>query len=214
IGWSNYNSLKLEVLRRYSKGYAFQWFYVLGNALATVTANSNSAGASNLVPLDTNLYLPGAVPTDLTALNRFLYYQRDTSLPKHHMSWNFIVDLPFGKGKPVLRNAGRVLDAVVGGWQLSGLGSITSNWDALPTNNWANFSSLQMYGKDTPVQDCTGGTCIPGYLWYNAYIPANLINRTNAAGACTGICGIPSSYKPISTPLYPIPANGGSTSDP
>lgn len=204
VGYSNYEGLKLEVLRRYTRGYAFQWFYVLGNALATVTGNSNSAGTQNLIPLDTNLYLPGAVPTDPNQLNRFLNYQRDISVPKHHMQWNFMVDLPFGRGKLLGHNANRLVDSFIGGWQLSGIGSMVSNYNTLPTNNWANFSKLQIYGKGTPVQNCTSGTCIAGYLWYNAYIPANLINKPN------GIMGVPSSYVPIETPLYPTPASGGS----
>jgi hypothetical protein len=55
--------------------------------------------------------------------------------------------------------------------------------------------------------------CQPGYLWTNAgYISSNLINKTNSAGQCIGICGIPSDYKPAQTPLIPwgstaLPAN-------
>jgi hypothetical protein len=41
------------------------------------------------------------------------------------------------------------------------------------------------------------------YLWYNGYIPANLINKPN------GIMGIPANYVPVETPLYPTPASGG-----
>ena len=204
IGYSNYEGLKLEVVHRYSRGYAFQWFYVMSNSLSSVTGNSNTATTASLVPEDNNLYLPGAVPSDLKARNRFLNYQRDISNPKHRMQWNFIVDLPFGKGKPIAGNARRFVNAVIGGWQLSGTGSMVSNYDTIPTNNWANFSKLQMYGKNTPVKNCTSGTCIAGYLWYNAYIPANLINKPN------GIMGVPDNYVPIETPLYPTPASGGS----
>src|SRR5260221_6558620 len=89
--------------------------------------------------------------------------------------------------------------------QLSGTGGMTSNWNTMPATNWGSFNPLQTYGKDTPVKNCASGVCIDGYLWYNAYIPANLINRTNSAGACTGVCGIASSYKPISSPVFPTP---------
>jgi hypothetical protein len=212
IGYSNYEGIRLEFLRRFTRGYAFQWFYVMANALTSTTPNSNTSTTASLVPLDTNLYLPGTVPTDLNQLNRFLNYQRDagSTAPKHHMQWNFIVDLPLGRGKSIGRNAGRALNAAIGGWQLSGTGSMVSNYNALPVNNWANFGQLQMYGKNTPVQDCRSGTCVAGYLWYNAYIPANQINKTNAAGQCIGVCGIPSDYKPIEKPLYPTPASGAS----
>src|SRR5260370_36266645 len=86
----------------------------------------------------------------------FLNYPRDISIPKDRMQWNFIVDLPFGKGKAIAGNARRFANAVIGGWQLSGTGSMVSN------NNWANFSKLQIYGKNTPVKNCTSGTCIAG----------------------------------------------------
>ena len=118
------------------------------------------------------------------------------------MAWNFIVDLPFGKGKKIAGNSGKALNAVIGGWQLAGTGSMLSNYDTVPTNNWANFSKLQTYGKGTPVQNCTSGQCVAGYLWYNAYIPANLVNKPN------GVMGVPSTYVPIETPLYPTPASG------
>jgi hypothetical protein len=212
FGYSNYQGFRLEALRRFTKGYAFQWFYVMANAFSTTSPNSNTTTTASLVPLDTNLYLPGAVPTDLNKLNRFLNYQRDAAtpqtMPKHHMQWNFIWDLPFGRGKWLGRNSGRALNALIGGWQIAGTGSMVSTYDALPTTNWANFGRLQVYGKSARVQDCRSGTCVAGYLWYNAYIPANMINKTNAAGNCIGVCGVPSNYVPISTPLYPTPATG------
>jgi len=30
-----------------------------------------------------------------------LYYRRDAGIPKHRVNWNFLVDLPVGKGKPL-----------------------------------------------------------------------------------------------------------------
>jgi len=38
-----------------------------------------------------------AVPTDTDELNRFLYYDRDISVPRHRVRWNWNYDLPFGK---------------------------------------------------------------------------------------------------------------------
>ena len=37
---------------------------------------------------------------------RFLNYQRDTGVPKHRVKWNWIADLPFGKGKWLGKDAG------------------------------------------------------------------------------------------------------------
>jgi hypothetical protein len=51
------------------------------------------------------------------------------------MQWNFIVDLPFGKGKLIGRNAGHFVNAMIGGWQLSGIGAMVSNYDTVPVTN-------------------------------------------------------------------------------
>jgi hypothetical protein len=40
-------------------------------------------------------------------------------LPTHRLSGNMMYDLPFGKGRPLLSNAGRIVNGIFGGWQLS-----------------------------------------------------------------------------------------------
>src|SRR5262249_22959954 len=72
-GWSNWNGVQLELERRYSKGMQFQIFYVMGNSFVA-GANGWSGGFVNGV----NEFLPGAVPADFDARNRFLNYMRDT----------------------------------------------------------------------------------------------------------------------------------------
>jgi hypothetical protein len=203
-GWSNAQTIDLEVERRSNKGYAFQFSYVMTNALMTSLNGTMNAA---------NQYLPGAVPTEYDARNRFLNYQRDTGIPKHRVKWNWLIDLPAGRGKALGHNGGRVLDKFIGGWQLAGIGTLFSNYFSLPTGNW-NFTGepIHQYGYKYPIQDCRGGTCIPGYLWWNGYIPANQINSHDANGNPNGYEGIPADYKPAITPLIPwgttmLPAN-------
>ena len=56
---------------------------------------------------------------------------------KHQFNSNWIAELPFGKGKPLAGNAHGFLDAVIGGWQLSGLFRLTSG---LPFNVSGGFN--------------------------------------------------------------------------
>ena len=42
-------------------------------------------------------------------------------VPQHEVRWNWIADLPFGKGKPMLGSAGGVLNQIVGGWSVNGI---------------------------------------------------------------------------------------------
>ena len=196
-GWGNYSGAQFEIERRYSKGMAFQLFYVVGNNLA---AGGQSFGGTSIVT-ETNLYLPGAVPTDFDQRNKLLNYQRDTTVPKHRVRWNWIVDLPFGKGRKFGSNAGGLLDRVIGGWQIAGIGSMNSTFFALPTGIYPTGNKVEKYGYDYPIQDCTAGTCYPGYLWFNGYIPANRINSVGADGKPNGIMGVPANYKPSAAPL-------------
>jgi hypothetical protein len=56
--------------------------------------------------------------------------QREVSvapdIPTHRFTTNWIYQLPFGKGRPMLSDAGRVLNLAVGGWDLSGIYSYYS----------------------------------------------------------------------------------------
>jgi hypothetical protein len=201
-GRGNSNGIQLELQRRYSKGYGYQVIYVMDNNLA-------SGGQGYNVTINpVNQYLPGTVPTDDAARNDYLNYRRDTTVPKHHVSWNWVVDVPVGKGKPILGNAGKFLDRVVGGWQIAGLGSLRSTYFTLPSSG-AEFPTgnpVEVYGYKYKIQDCTSGTCQAGYLWWNGFISPNLINRKDASGNPTGImmdAATLAAYKPATTYLIP-----------
>jgi hypothetical protein len=202
-GWSNYSGLQLELERRYDKGIAFQVFYVVGNALA---AGGQEFSGTSIISAP-NQFLPGLVPTDIDARNRLLNYQRDTGIPKHRVRWNWIADLPFGRGKKFGAGAGGVMNRIIGGWQIAGLGSLSSNYFALPTNIFPTGENIELYGYKHPIQDCRGGSCRPGYLWWNGYIPAHQINSVDANGRPNGVMGVPDNYRPAGAPLIPWPRN-------
>jgi len=209
-GWSNDTAFQVEVEHRYSRGYAFQFYYVMSNAF-----RAGGFGWHDQAITTSSIFLPGTVPTgdappatNLHAINRLENYSRDVysgtqEVPKHRFNWNGIYSLPFGKGQRFGSNVGRLENAVIGGWQVAFFGQLYSRYFQIATGNIANFKGLQYYGKKYPIQDCRSGTCYNGYLMWNGYVPGNLINATNAAGKCTGICGIPSNYVPYATPLIP-----------
>ncbi len=113
----------LEVERRFRNGLGFQAFYTLTNALR-LAGNSFRDDQSSAI----SAYLPGTVPTDLRELNRFLFYDRDTGVPKHRIRWNWSYDLPFGKGKAFGRNSRGFTNALNGGSKLWGTGTVESSW--------------------------------------------------------------------------------------
>jgi hypothetical protein len=96
----------------------------------------------------------------------------------------------------------------VGGWQAAGMGTLYSTYITLPTGMFPTDTKLESYGYKYPIQDCTSGTCYPGYLWYNGYIPAYRINSTDPkTGKPNGYMGVPADYKPAFQPLWPYPAD-------
>jgi hypothetical protein len=208
-GWSNYNGVTLEFEHRYSKGYAFQVFYVMSNAMRTA-----GDGWRDDILRPSNYYLPGSVPENDAARNRLLFYRRDSGIPKHRVNWNFLVDVPIGRGKPLARNAGKALNAVIGGWQLAGNGTLVSRYVQLGTGLWGQQNPVEIYGKKHPIQDCRSGVCYDGWLYFNGYIPANRINSRDAAGRPNGVMGVPSNYRPFQQPVIATPADGGAANDP
>ena len=194
-GWGNYGGAQFEIERRYSKGFGFQVFYNVGNTLRA----GGYGWYSSVAP--TAAFLPGQVPDDFHARVKQLLYARDTTAPQHMVRWNWIVDLPFGKDKWIGKNWGGALNAIAGGWQVTGMGMLRGTHMSLNNGLYLTGNQFQYYGHKYPIQDCTSGECIPGYLLYNGYIPAYQINKPD------GIMGVPADYKPYVAPLHPYPAN-------
>lgn len=107
-GFYEYNSLQMEVRRRFSSGLYFQANYTFSKNL------TNAIGTSQALfepYLDNN--------------NKDLDKQRADYDQTHVFSFNGIYQLPFGKGKMFLNNGG-FADKIFGGWEISGLAQWTS----------------------------------------------------------------------------------------
>ena len=202
LGYSNYAGVQLELERRFSRGLAFQVFYLMSNSASTGNVASQGGGFATYQNDQPEIFLPGAMPNDIKDRLRFYRYQRDPDIPKHRIRWNYLYDLPIGRGKKFGDAMSKNLDRVIGGWQIAGYGTTASRYWSLPTNNWDTNGKVEIYGTQYKISDCRQGTCFPGYLYFNGYIPANRINTP------TGVLGIPSNYVPSNKPLNPIPASG------
>jgi hypothetical protein len=215
-GYINSSVWALEFERRFRSGLGFQAFYTMTNSLRL----AGNSFRDDVVSSPTS-YLPGTVPTDFRKLNRFLFYDRDTGIPKHRIRWNWIYDLPFGKGKAIGRGAGGILNAAIGGWKLSGTGTVVSTWYAMPTGNWGEMGEFEVYRNSRRILDCRNTPalasnprderCIEGFLWYNGYISERFINSRNAAGLRNGVFGLPDDYRPAQRPVNPWPKGGQPT---
>ena len=154
-------------------------------------------------------YAPGVLPAGMEtgttikpsrALNRYQNYKVDTAIPMHRVSFNGIVDLPVGKGKRYLGNSNRLVNALVGGFQMAFTGQVVSQSFAVNSGNWGATNPVQMYKSEVPITDCRSGVCRPAYLWFNGYISPTVVNA-----ARNGVTGIPAGYQPYLAPINNTP---------
>ncbi len=123
-----------------------------------------------------------------------------TSTPQFPVTFNGIMDLPVGKGKRFLRNSSKLLDALLGGYQVAFVGQVLSQGFQVASGNWGATSPVQVYGSDAPINDCRSGVCRPAYLWFNGYVAPTVANA-----AKNGVTGIPANYTPYLAPINNTP---------
>ncbi|HEY7305046.1 MAG TPA: TonB-dependent receptor [Bryobacteraceae bacterium] len=112
--YSRYNALLTKLEKRFSNGMSFLASYTYGHALDNASdANLGSAHAGDTFRDPRHLNWEYG-HSDFDIRNRFVF--------------SAIYDLPFGKGRQFGSNVGPLLNALVGGWQASGIWTIQSGY--------------------------------------------------------------------------------------
>jgi hypothetical protein len=114
FGSSNYNSLQVSV--RKTSGplvYGVNWVYSKGIDNTSGAENQDNVPNANL----TNGTLNGLIqnPFDLRSNRAAADYDL-----RHNVNGFWVADLPFGKGKKFGNGAGKIEDAIIGGWEWTG----------------------------------------------------------------------------------------------
>jgi hypothetical protein len=127
----NYNALQVEFRRRLSSGLYFQANYTFSKTLSTSPGTDQRRQEF-----------------ELDANNPRLEYARADYDQTHVFNLNSIYELPFGKGKYFLTDAGNLLDRVVGGWQFNSIVRVATGApftfaDPRTTFNRATFVTRQ-----------------------------------------------------------------------
>jgi hypothetical protein len=108
FAYSNYNSLQFSMRQRLRKDVTFDFNYTYGhsldNASALQSAGNFSSGAFIFNPLDPNGN----------------YADSDFDF-RHIVNANWLVGLPFGRGKTFFHDANKVVNGILGGWQMTGI---------------------------------------------------------------------------------------------
>jgi hypothetical protein len=141
IANANYNALQVTLRHRMSHGVQFDVNYAysksidLSSSAERVAPWSGVAQGSNII----NSWNPN----QLRGVSDF-----DTT---HQFNTNFIVELPFGKGRAFGHGASGLADAFIGGWQLSGLARWTSGFPVSINNGSTWPTNWQLGGSATQI---------------------------------------------------------------
>jgi hypothetical protein len=106
-GESNYNAIQAKFERRFAQGFQFNASYTFSRLITNASEDILGGGSA----------LSGVLqnPFDTESLKTV-----SPSNSPHVFVFNFIAEIPFGKGKRYL-NKGGFVNALVGGWQIGGI---------------------------------------------------------------------------------------------
>jgi len=99
-GKQNFDQLQLEYIRHFASGLSAQVEYQWTQAL---TNNAYPVGGPQ-IPAEPDLD-----------------YTNNSETVRHRLIFNYVYDLPIGRGKHWLTNAPKVVDGALGGWQVAGI---------------------------------------------------------------------------------------------
>jgi hypothetical protein len=127
--YSHFNALQVRYEQRFVAGLtllnSFTWEHSLDNASASLEGNTPSPQDANNLRAD--------------------YGQSDYNLPLANIT-SIVYDVPVGRGREILSSANPVVDAVIGGWQISAINTAQAGtpFNLTYTPNSANVVSPQI----------------------------------------------------------------------
>jgi hypothetical protein len=135
IAKSNYDAFEFSVTQRLTKDITFDFNYTYGHSLdnASGLQASGTYGSAFIVnPLNINSN----------------YANSDFDV-RHNVNANWVIGLPFGKGKRFLNSTSKAADMVFGGWQLTGVfrwNSGLPSGEPFEADRWATNWNVQSNG--------------------------------------------------------------------
>lgn len=175
-GFGNYEAMTAKLEKRMSNGLQFVSAYTYGHALAdSGTTLSGSSGLSLKDPTDYNSSYASA-SWDI----------------RHNFTTGFNYTIPFGHGKQYGANLNRVVDALIGNWQVNGILTLRTGVPFTITAGgcqgvWSGCFPDLVQGKD-PNAAPPGGR--------NASEWFNIANFTAPASLTEGNLGMQTNYGP------------------
>ncbi len=158
MGTANYNAMQVDLKHKFSHGVEFDFNYTFSKSI-DLASDAERVGT-----------IGGNGGQIQNAWNEFQFRGVSDFDTTHQMTANWIADLPFGRNRAIGRNVGRGLDAIIGGWQIAGLGRWTSGFPFSVGNGFQWPTDWDLSGNGIQIAPVKTGT------FYN---PAN-IGEVNA----------------------------------
>jgi hypothetical protein len=142
MGNSNYNALQVSLRRSMSHGVQFDLNYTWSKSI-DLTSDATRVGENGGLATGIGGIVNSWSPNQLRGISDF-----DTT---HQFNANWILDLPFGRGKALAGNAHGPVEAVIGGWQFSGIARWTSGFPVNISNGATWPTNWQLPGNATLI---------------------------------------------------------------
>lgn len=108
FAFSNYNSAQLSVRQRLGNAVTFDFNYTLAHSI------DDASGLQNAVNFAASSLTYNPLTPELN------YADSDFDI-RHNITANWLVGVPFGRGKKFFSGAGKLTNGILGGWDLTGI---------------------------------------------------------------------------------------------
>ena len=147
IGTSDYNALQVTYNARWGSNLQGQFNYTFSKSLDEASAAERIGPYEGTNGTGNDLNGGGIVinswdPLALRGLSDFNAF--------HQLNANLVYQLPFGKGQRLMENASPALNAVVGGWHVSGIFRWTSGFPITIDNGFTWATNWNIEGDAEP----------------------------------------------------------------
>jgi len=116
LGTANYNAMQVSLKHAMSHGVQFDFNYTFSKSI-DLSSDAERVGT-----------IAGLGGQIINAWDPYQFRGVSDFDATHQFTADFVADLPFGRNRKFASNIGKGLDAVIGGWQLSGLIRLTSGF--------------------------------------------------------------------------------------
>jgi hypothetical protein len=142
IGNASYNALQVSLRHSMSHGVQFDVNYTWSKSM-DLTSDAVRVGENGGLSTGTGGIINTWSPNQLRGVSDF-----DTT---HQFNANWVLELPFGRGKALAGSAHGALQAVIGGWQLSGIARWTTGFPVNIGNGATWPTNWQLPGNATQI---------------------------------------------------------------